>query len=390
MKDRSSRRNFLAAGLAVPAAGLASVSSRAGAAAQPAVRLLPEVNGELKYRTLGKTGLKVSEVGFGCMITSDQSVVERAADLGINHFDTARGYQGGNNERMVGAALKGKRKQVYICTKTGASTKEAALENLNTSLHELGTDYVDVWCLHSKSRPEQLTDELLEALQIAKQQGKTRFTGISTHSLAVMVQTVVNSGKIDVVVFTHNFSMGDSLDEAIAAADAAGIGLVSMKVMAGGFRRARPGQPLQETLKREGAMVAALKWVLQNPKIDTTIPSMTDMEQLDDNFKTMGAPFTDADRKLLARQLDYIRPLYCRMCGRCEGACPKGVPVADVLRHLTYAEGYGQFALGREQFRELSEEVRGVRCTLCPSCSITCPNGVRVAERLIRAQELFA
>jgi len=188
----------------------------------------------------------------------------------------------------------------------------------------------------------------------------------------------------------YNFTMGESLNEAIAAADAAGIGLVAMKVMAGGFRRARQGQPLYDTLKREGAMAAALKWVLQNRLIDTTIPSITDMDQLDEDLKTMGAPLTDTDRKLLARQLEYITPLYCRMCGQCAGRCPQGLPVADVLRYLTYAEGYGQFALGREHFLQLPEEVTRVRCASCSSCAVECPNGVRVAERLIRAQELFA
>jgi predicted aldo/keto reductase-like oxidoreductase len=192
------------------------------------------------------------------------------------------------------------------------------------------------------------------------------------------------------VVFTYNFSMGSSLDEAIKAGHTAGIGMVAMKVMAGGFRRAKQGQPQYEILKRDGAMPAALRWVLRNPGLGTTIPSMTDMEQLDDNFKAMGAPFTDADAKLLAAQLDYIRPLYCRMCGDCQGTCPQGLPVADMLRFLTYAEGYGQFALGREHFLALPEEVTRVRCRLCPSCSVNCPNGVQVAERLIRAQELFA
>jgi predicted aldo/keto reductase-like oxidoreductase len=334
--------------------------------------------------------MKVTEVGFGCMITSDQSVVEKAVDLGINFFDTARGYQGGNNERMVGAALKAKRKQVFISSKTGARTGAEAMAHLETSLRELGTDYLDVWNLHGRSRPEELTDELLEVQQTARQQGKIRFAGISTHNLADVIQAVIKSGKLDVVVFTYNFSMGDKLDQAIQAGRDAGIGLVAMKVMAGGFRRAKPGQSQYEILKREGAMPAALRWVLRNPGLGTTIPSVTDMEQLDDDFKAMGAPFTEGDAKLLAAQLDYIRPLYCRMCGNCQGTCPQGLPVADMLRYLTYAEGYGQFALGREHFLALPEEVTRVRCQLCPSCSVKCPNGVQVAERLIRAQELFA
>ena len=137
-------------------------------------------------------------------------------------------------------------------------------------------------------------------------------------------------------------------------------------------------------------MVAALKWALKNPKIDTTIPSMTDMDQLDDNLKAMTAAFTEADQQILSTHLERIGPLYCRMCDRCEGSCPKGLPVADVLRFLTYAEGYGQFALGRERFLELPAGLRSVRCGECASCAVSCPYGVRVPERLSRAQELFA
>jgi hypothetical protein len=132
------RRRFLAAGLAAPVAGLASRTTTAlGGWQEPSGRKV-----ELSYRTLGRTGFKVTTVGFGCMLTSDPSVIERAAEVGVNYFDTARGYQGGNNERMVGAALKSRRKQVYISTKTGASGKQAALSDLDTSLRELGTDYV--------------------------------------------------------------------------------------------------------------------------------------------------------------------------------------------------------------------------------------------------------
>jgi predicted aldo/keto reductase-like oxidoreductase len=184
--------------------------------------------------------------------------------------------------------------------------------------------------------------------------------------------------------------MGSTVDELIAKAKAAGIGVVAMKVMAGGFRKVTQDSPHYGILKREGAMTAALKWVLKNPQVDTTIPSMTDVDQLEDNLKAASMKFGGADEKVLAAYLDEIRPLYCRMCGSCDGVCPKGLPVSDVLRFLTYADGYGQFTLGRERFRELPDEVAAIRCSDCGACAVSCPNGVRVAERLIRAQELFA
>ena len=137
-------------------------------------------------------------------------------------------------------------------------------------------------------------------------------------------------------------------------------------------------------------MLAALKWVVKNPNVATTIPSMTDMDQLEENLKAMGNPLSAGDEKILAAHLESIRPLYCRMCGECDGTCQQGLPVADVLRVLTYADGYGQFALGRERFLELAAEHRAVKCGDCTECTVNCPHGVRVSERVARAQELFA
>jgi uncharacterized protein len=366
----SSRRTFLAAGLAVPA--LASASP----AAEPV----------FTYKVLGKTGLKVTSVGFGCMITSDASVIERAADIGITYFDTARNYQGGNNERMVGAALKKKRKDIVLSTKTEGYTKEEALRQLDTSLKELGTDFVDIWYLHSRSKPADITDELIEAQQIAKTAGKIRFAGVSTHSgQRELIPFLAQHAKIDVILTQYNFTMEPFMNEVIDQAAKAGKAVVAMKVMAGGFRRGK----VDERLKRDGAMLAALKWAVRNPHVHTTIPSMTDMEQLDENLKAMSQPFSAADEKVLALQMDHIKPLYCRMCGECDGQCRKGLPVHDVLRFLAYAEGYGQFALGRERFAGLGDTHTAVRCGDCKECTVKCPYGVKVAQRVTRAQELF-
>jgi aryl-alcohol dehydrogenase-like predicted oxidoreductase len=371
----SSRRTFIATGLALPAAGLA----------------LPSSADPLPKRRLGKTGMEVTRVGFGCMVTSDASVISRAADMGINYFDTARGYQSGNNERMVGAALKGRRNQLFLSTKSGGAGKAEALQHLDTSLRELSTDHVDIWYLHAKGKASDITDDLLDAQQAAKRAGKIRFAGVSTHGgHEEVINAAIACGKIDVILLSYNFTMGTKLNPLIAKAKAAGIGIVAMKVMAGGFRRNKEGEPTHSVLKREGAMASALKWVLKNPDVDTSIPSMTDADQLDENFHAASVPFGAADEKTLAAQLDYIRPLYCRMCGSCSGTCPQGLPVSDVLRYLTYVEGYGQFALGRERFLELPERIAAVRCGDCSACPVHCPNGVQIRERLTRAQEILA
>jgi predicted aldo/keto reductase-like oxidoreductase len=384
VKSDSSRRNFLAAGLALPAAGLASTTSRPDPPA-PVPQPAAPAPGQLSFRVLGKTGLKVTTVGYGCMITSDPTVITRAADMGINYFDTSRNYQHGQNERMVGTALGAKRKDIVLSSKVDATSKAGALEELNTSLKELGTDHLDIWHLHGKDNPGAISDELVDAELTAKQQGKIRFTAVSTHQLPKVVDRILEA-KIEVVTAAYNFTMDPSWGPAIDKLHAAGVGVVGMKVMAGGMRGRNPRPQMQ----RPDAPAAALKWVLKNPRIATTIPSMTDNDQLEHNFRVMAEQFSDADAKILTARLEEIRPSYCRMCGKCEGQCPKGLPVANMLRFVMYADGYGQFALGREHFQTLSAEHQAVRCGDCETCAIQCPNGVRVAERLMRAQSLFA
>jgi predicted aldo/keto reductase-like oxidoreductase len=384
----SSRRNFLVAGIGLPA--IASASRSTNPEPQAPAKRASDI--QFEYRTLGKTGLKVTSVGFGCMVTSDGSVIQRGADLGITYFDTARTYSGGNNERMVGAALKGKRNSITLSSKTHAATRQEALDNLDTSLKELGTDHLDIWYLHAKTKPEEVTDDLIDAQQTAKKAGKIRFAGVSTHAgQPVLVPWLAKNPQIDVILSAYNFTLEPAVTAALEQAAAAGKGVVAMKVMAGGFRSIKPGDPAYAKLKQEGGLLAALKWAMRNPKVvHTTIPSITDNDQLDENLTAMQKPYGPAEAKLLAQRLDLIRPLYCRTCGQCDGDCRQGLPVADILRILTYADGYAQFALGRERFLELAPEHTSVKCADCPACTVQCPHGVNVIERLTKAQELFA
>lgn len=383
MNSSDSRRSFLAAGFTLPAAALATPQAPKTAAAAA-----PQSSGRV-FRTLGKTGLKVTSVGFGCMVTSDESVVSRAVDMGITYFDTARVYGRGNNERMVGSALKGKREKVILSSKSTARTAAEAREHLDTSLKELGTDHLDIWYMHFRDDPASISDELIPVWEDAKKQGKIRHIGVSTHNPNAIADRVLHAGKIEVVLSTYNFAIGSANDAAYERFEDAGIGLVAMKVMAPASR-AFGFKTGGEHSKRPGGPLAALKWVLRNRRFGTTIPSMTDMEQLEENFRAMSEPFGASDEKVLAGINENIRPLYCRMCYRCEGQCPKGAAIPDTIRYLSYSDFYGQFALGREHFASLPNAARAVRCGECASCSVVCPNGVHVQERMTRAQEMFA
>ena len=383
MKTDTSRRNFLAAGLALPVAGLASTTSSPTPPA-PAPQQAAPTPGKIAYRVLGKTGLKVSTVGYGCMITSDPTVITRAADMGINYFDTSRGYQGKQNERMVGAALGAKRKDVFLSSKCDEKTGAGILAELDTSLKELNTDHLDVWLLHGLGNPAQISDDLVDAQRKAKQQGKVRFIGVSTHTLPAIVDRVIAT-KLEVVQAQYNFASAAAWGPALEKLNQAGVGLVAMKVMAKAGGRGAAAPPRPATFAP-----AALKWAIKNPAIATTVPSMTDIDQLEQNFSVMAQQFTDTDQKILSARLEEISPYFCRMCGQCDGQCPKGLPVGDMVRFVMYADGYGQFPLGREHFLRMSAEHQAVRCNQCPTCVVQCPHGVTVAERMLRAQELFA
>lgn len=376
----ATRRSFLAAGMALPAAGFASVRAP-GAAFYQGPAALP-------VRTLGKTGMKVTRLGFGCMITSDPSVISRAVDMGITYFDTARRYQQGNNERMVGAALKGARNRITLSSKSGGKTKAEAIQDLETSLKELGTDHLDIWYMHARDEAAAIPDECLEAWTAAKKDGKIRAIGVSTHNPNNIADRVMQAGIFDVVLVQYNFASGNTIDATLKRFSDAGIGLVGMKVVAPAAGRGRGGAAATPPVP--GKPVAALKWVLRNPLIDTIIPSMTDMDQLEANLRAVNEKFGPEDEKLLAALNEEIRPYYCRACHQCDGQCPQGLPVADVIRFASYTDFYGQYSVGRERFLELPERLQKVRCEDCGACAIRCPNGVRVQERLIRAQQLYA
>jgi aryl-alcohol dehydrogenase-like predicted oxidoreductase len=373
----SSRRSFIKAGLLLPAAGLVG-AQRMEAFCQPS-----DAPG---YRVLGKTGLRVSGVGCGVGIEPDPQVIRRAIDLGVNYFDTARGYGAGKSEEITGSALKGRRDRVILATKTDARTKADVFSDMEASLKALSMDHVDIWHLHSRDTPDTITDEAVEACVELKKQGKTRFIGVSAHDVNAVADTILRIGVFDVVQTTYSYAIAAPYrNEAVAKLHAAGIGVVAMKVViaVAGF------VPREINLPEEGPL-AAIKWVLTNPEISTTVPFAKNISEVEMNARAMTEPYTPQDEKLLYVRNREIRPSYCRMCYECKGKCPKGVPVTDELRILAYNDFGGNFKQAKDCFGSLHSEIRRIACSDCASCAVQCPNGVEVQSRLVRAQRLLA
>ena len=380
MSNDRSRRGFLQAGLALPAVGL--LSSPRLEAALEAVQGTPQV----AYRTLGNTGLKVSGVGYGIGFVPVPEVVARAIDMGINYYDTARDY--GDSEKIFSGVIKGKRDKIIIATKSPSRKKADILKDLDTSLQALGTDHVDIWHLHARDTPAAIPDEAVEAMRLCKQSGKARFIGFSCHDTNNMADFAIKN-KFDVVQTTYSFAIGSYYrDQAIAKLHAAGIGVIAMKVVVAlsGLHLKGFDNPPHST--GEGPL-AGIKWVLNNPAIGTTVPFMQKISELEMNFRAMSEPYTPADEKMIYVRNEQIRPFYCRMCYQCKGQCPKGMPVTDALRSLAYHDFGGNYHQAAVSFRDLTKDVRDVQCGDCSYCSVQCPNGVHVQERMIRAQELL-
>jgi len=343
---------------------------------------------KIEYRKLGKIGYKASLLGFGAMITSDPAVLKKALDMGVNYIDTSRGYQRGNNEIMVGRVIKNRRKDVFLTTKTDLGSHESILKDAETSLKALDTDYIDCYLIKSLGVRANVFDEnSLSALEKLKKDGKVKYVGIATHrNEAEVINAMVDSKFYDLVTVKYNFMSGDELTKAIERANKAGIAVVAMKTIGGRGGRGYTGS------KMEGLnhFQAALKWVMNNKNVATTIPSMTSFKQLDENFNTMGVKMSWSDRKTLDKFAKITDKKDCRMCDWCSGVCPQNVNIFDINRYLMYAEGYGELEFGRDSYKSLSFNEQASKCIDCDDCIVPCANKLNIRERMIHAHSILA
>ena len=290
------RREFIRSGtLAGIGVGLAALAGSAPASLPP-----PQVR---RYPSLGRTGMKISDICFGAdrLSPGEEDLVRRAFDLGINYFDTAETYRGGDSEIALGNALRGKRDRVFLASKTLAwpdTRKEEMMRALEGSLRRLQTGHVDVYFNHAVNDLERLKNpEWYEFAETAKKQGKLRFTGVSGHAghLTQCLDYALDSGKFDVILCAYNFGQDPrfyqrllsgfdmvarqpELPRVIEKARQRGVGVIVMKALMGA--RLNDMRPYE----RGGATFAqaAFRWVLSNPGVDALIVSMTTRELLEE------------------------------------------------------------------------------------------------------------
>jgi hypothetical protein len=341
------------------------------------------------YRILGRTGLKITIVSFGAMLTPESEVMKIAFDHGVNYVDTARRYMGGKNEEIVARALKGKRDKVYVATKIAPASrsKEAMFKDVETSLMALETDYVDVIQIHNvNGRDDRIFDpEIRETLVRLKEQGKVRFFGVTSHTNEAEVLNALVDDKdrfFDTALVKYNFKSSQEAKEAIARAARANIGVIAMKTQAGGYTTDKlgPFSPHQ----------AALKWVLQDQHVTAAIPGMRDITQLREDIAVMGMRFGYLDKLILKRYGTAVAPYYCHLCGQCEATCPKGAAISTINRCLMYAEAYRSPVLARSTYHEIPLSLSASACLDCSDCVARCVNGLDIPVKMRRARKLLA
>jgi uncharacterized protein len=374
------RRDFLKLGIVGAASAAAGLSGLSGTSkgAEPA-------SGPV-YRTLGRTGLKITIVSFGAMLTQDHEVMQAAFDLGINYVDTARRYMNGRNEEIVGRALKGRRDKVFLATKAAWTTKESIVADVEKSLSTLKTDYIDVIQLHnldSKNKGQAFAPETKEVLKELRKQGKARFFGVTTHTnQADVLNTVIADPEkfYDTVAVGYSFKSAPEIREAIAGTAKTGVGVIAMKTQAGGYKTDAMG-PLSPHQ-------AALKWVLQDQNVTAAIPGMKNMDMLGEDVAVMGMKFTAADARVLERYSKAVDGVYCHLCANCEPTCPEKVEISTVNRSLMYLEAYGSKELARSTYEEIKQSAAA--CQGCGACTAKCVNGIDIRAKMEKALSYFA
>jgi hypothetical protein len=339
------------------------------------------------YRTLGRTGLKITTVSFGAMLTPESEVIRAALDHGVNYVDTARRYMGGRNEEVVAEALRGKRDKVYVATKTAARSKNDVFRDVETSLKALGTDYVDVLQLHNlSSRNDRIFNaEIREALAGLRKQGKVRFFGVTSHrNEAEVLDALVDDKErfFDTALVKYNFKSDRETTQAIARAAQANIGIIAMKTQAGGYET--------DVLGPISPHQAALKWVLQNKYVTAAIPGMRDMSELREDIAVMGMKFGRLDEFILKHYGAAVQSYYCHLCGKCEASCPYGVEISTINRSLMYEEAYKSHSLALATYRQVSPSSSASVCLGCPECKAQCVNGLDIVLKMQRARKLLA
>ena len=333
----------------------------------------------MEYRILGKTGLKISRMGFGGIpiqridAEGTKALMHRLMEAGVNFIDTARGYT--VSEEYLGFALEGIRDKFVLATKSMATTKEAMAADIDRSLQNLRTDYIDLYQIHNPSPAAYETilapGGALEALLEARQAGKIGHIGLTTHSTELLA-AAMEQPWVETLMFPYNI-VETQATELIAHCAEKNIGFIDMKPLAGGAI--------------EDAALA-LRFIAANPDVTVIIPGMAEPGELDQNLAAVEdtAPLTPEEWERIEAIRSRLGTQFCRRCNYC-APCTAGIPISAVFLMEGYLSRYGLEDWARARYDALAAHASD--CVDCGACEPRCPYGLPIRQMLKTAAQRF-
>ena len=333
----------------------------------------------MEYRVLGKTGLKISRMGLGGIpiqridAEGTKKLVYQLMEAGVNYIDTARGYT--VSEQYLGYALEGIRDKFVLATKSMSRTKEAMAKDIDISLGNLKTDYIDLYQVHNPNMAqlEQVVGEggALEALLEAKAQGKIGHIGLTAHSVEVF-EKALELDWVETIMFPYNIveTQGEALIKRCAEKN---IGFVDMKPLAGGAI--------------EDASLA-MRFLVSNPDVTVVIPGMADAKEIEQNLAAgeNTAPLTAEEQKKVEEVRQILGTQFCRRCNYC-APCSVGINIPSVFLFQGYLDRYGLADWAKDRYGAMA--VKASACVECGACEPRCPYGLPIRQMLKEAAVKF-
>jgi predicted aldo/keto reductase-like oxidoreductase len=406
MSDRDDstvdRRSFLQAGAAVGASALAL--GHAGARAAE--------DAKLPTRKLGKTGVEVTILNQGTWRAPDslQRLLRTGFAGGIRYYDTAKSYGSEPGLAQWFKAMPAVRKEIFLVTKDSPVRPRDMIRMLDQRLKNLQTDHVDLFFAHAMGDHHELDEaiefvsgkEFRETAEAIKKSGKAKFIGFSTHHQhrAEILKAAAKAGIADAIMVQNTawLNKDTELNRALDAVHKAGIGLISMKQIAGpspeNFLAQVPQKAPDLIAKGLTPFGALLHAIWSDERFSTCCVSMRNTDQLRDNLeaaKKFKEPLKTAEIESLRQAFLASKPTLCADCdGRCSIAAGTKAPLGDITRYLTYAERHGARVEARAHFAALPEEMRDWQGADLEAARNACPNGLDFASLLPRVERHLA
>ncbi len=334
----------------------------------------------MKTTQLGRTGLEVSRVGFGGIpiqrLTEAEAVqvIQRCLDVGVTFFDTANGYT--TSEERIGKAIRGRRQEVILATKTGARDRHTAEKHLELSLRRLGVEAIDIWQFHNVSTAETYQqvlgpDGAMEAARRAQEAGKIRHIGLSSHSLDVALMAVP-SGHFETVQFPFNFVTCEPAEVLVPLAEQHQVGFIAMKPLGGG-------------LLSDANL--CIKYLLQFYSV-VPDPGIEKVEEIEEIAGIVAGSWelTPEEWQEIVRIREEVGVRFCRRCGYCE-PCPQGVRISVVMNLQNL---WRRLPAESMQAGWVGEAVESADdCIECGECEAKCPYQLPIREMIVEAIRFY-